>query len=761
MTLTSFRSTRSSYSTPVSLWIILICTSLILGSLIALFTDAYKKRLTEEIYRDAAYELSANASALSSAIESRLLLSNGLKAFAVNELRYNDEINPLHFTTFASQFIGKLKGIRNLSIYPDGVAAYVYPLADNESLLGLNLFTHTDESVRNNAFRSKLTDDITVLGPVELAQGGIGLLSRQSIYEGDQFWGFVSVVLDITPILQEADLFDAYKGIDFAIRGNGRNILGNSEMFTEATLLEQVDLMENEGYWEMTAIPRRASLESIDSKVKVIQMICAFTLLLILYFLYIQLTQKAKLQALVKERTRNLERAETELRGQLHLLENKEQTVRHMAYHDTVTGLTNRTYFNEHLGQLIAESKESGLSLALLFLDLDHFKLINDTLGHIYGDILLKEVGRRLSWAMSNGESISRIGGDEFTIIVPNVASTDYVRGIAIRVRELFQHPFVLKDTEYFVTTSIGVALYPDDGLDDTTLIRNADLAMYRAKEEGKNQYRFYDRTMFPEAEETMEMKTSLRKALERNEFLVHYQPQIDILTGKMIGLEALIRWNHPKRGLIPPNSFIPIAEETGLIVPIGEKVLQLICAQSKAWQQAGYSPIRIAVNLSARQFGEKGLARRIKQIVDDHQLSPSDLELEITENMAMKDDKQVVLQELRDMGFTISIDDFGTQYSSLAYLKKLPINRIKIDRSFVGGIARDNKDEAIILAMLLIANRLNLTVIAEGVETSEQLSFLQDNHCHEIQGFIFHRPQPAEAVERLLVLQSASLELK
>jgi EAL domain-containing protein (putative c-di-GMP-specific phosphodiesterase class I) len=290
-------------------------------------------------------------------------------------------------------------------------------------------------------------------------------------------------------------------------------------------------------------------------------------------------------------------------------------------------------------------------------------------------------------------------------------------------------------------------------------LIRNADLAMYRAKEEGKNQYRFYDRTMYPEAEETMEIKNSLRKALERNEFLVHYQPQIDVMTGKMIGLEALIRWNHPKRGLIPPNRFIPIAEDTGLIVPIGERVLRIVCAQSRAWRQAGYAPIRIAVNLSARQFSEKDLAHTIKRIVDEHELSPSDLELEITENMAMKDEKQGILQELRDMGFTISIDDFGTQYSSLAYLKNLPIDRIKIDRSFVGGISRDNKDEAIIMAMLLIANRLNLAVIAEGVETHEQLTFLQDNHCHEIQGFIFHKPQPAEEIGRLLLLQSVPVE--
>jgi EAL domain-containing protein (putative c-di-GMP-specific phosphodiesterase class I) len=261
---------------------------------------------------------------------------------------------------------------------------------------------------------------------------------------------------------------------------------------------------------------------------------------------------------------------------------------------------------------------------------------------------------------------------------------------------------------------------------------------------------------MFPDADETMEIKNSLCRALERDEFLVHYQPQVDVPSGTIIGLEALIRWNHPKRGLIPPSSFIPIAEDSGLIVPIGERVLQMVCAQSKAWRKAGFPPIRIAVNLSARQFGQKDLTERIKQIVEDNQLNPRDIELEITENMAMKDDKQATLQELRDMGFMISIDDFGTQYSSLAYLKKLPVDKIKIDRSFINGISRDHKDEAIIMAMLLIANRLNLSIIAEGVETGEQLSFLQDNHCHEIQGFIFHKPQPAEMIEQLLHKQSA-----
>jgi FOG: EAL domain len=327
----------------------------------------------------------------------------------------------------------------------------------------------------------------------------------------------------------------------------------------------------------------------------------------------------------------------------------------------------------------------------------------------------------------------------------------EQVRQLAHQVRELFQSPFVIRDTEHFMTTSIGVALFPLHAQDSASLIRNADLAMYRAKDEGKNQFRIYDVSLNPNAEEAMEIKSSLRVALAKDEFTVYYQPQIEVESGRVVGLEALIRWVHPTKGIIAPNNFIPIAEETGLIVPIGERMLQIVCAQSRAWLDAGLPPIRIAVNLSARQFAQKDLPERIGAIVGEHGLDPQSIELEITENMAMKEDMQPALHTLRDMGFTISIDDFGTQYSSLNYLKLLPVDKIKIDRSFVSGIARDRKDEAIIVAMLLIASRLNLTVIAEGVETSEQLAFLQENNCHEIQGFIFHKPQPADQIARLL----------
>jgi len=730
-----------SSSASIGLWILLAVLALILGSLIVLFNNAYKQRVFKEIYIDTAYGLNARASALSSAIGIRLNLAKGIRAFVSEELEHSETVSPSRFESFASSFANGTPGIRNVSVYPNGIAEMVYPTKGNQALLGIDLFHYRDAAVRENAERTRLTEGMTILGPIELAQGGIGILSRQSVYSDGRFWGFVSVVLDLPPILEEAGLYNENKGTELAVRANGRMLIGRPESFVDPKLYETVDLPD--GDWEIAAAPTASRLDSVASKLRVTQAICWAGLLLILLFLYSQFTQKSKLRHLVAERTRGLEDANRQL----------EATYRELAvtaYQDAVTGLRNRSSFNETLDSWI-EGGASGDRMALLYLDLDQFKMINDTLGHAYGDVLLKEIGGRISGILTEEQTLFRIGGDEFTILARNLGSIDQTRELARRLCELFREPYCLRDTECFITASIGIALYPDHGKDSSTLVRNADLAMYRAKEEGKNQYRFYDMTLNPNAKESMEIASSLRRALEKDEFLVYYQPQVEARSGRLTGLEALIRWRHPAKGLVPPNAFIPIAEETGLILPISERVLHLVCAQSKAWQQAGLPPIRIAVNLSARQFAQKDFAARICEIVEGYGLNPSCLELEITENMAMKDDMQVVLQEIRDKGFLLSIDDFGMQYSSLNYLKKLPVHKIKIDRSFIGGISRDRKDEAIIAAMLNIADRLGLTVIAEGVETREQLEFLRANNCHAIQGYIFCKPQPPEEIEELL----------
>ncbi|BBH23701.1 hypothetical protein Back11_50460 [Paenibacillus baekrokdamisoli] len=753
-----------SYKTPIRTWLILSSILLILGALTGWATNGYRDRLIKEVYHDANVELSNNVSSLTLSLERRFLLSIGLKAFVETELAQNQTLTEEQFNYFASCFIQPMKGIRNLSVYPDGKAQFVYPLIGNEKIIGMDLFHHPDRQIREQAERTRQTTNMTLLGPRELAQGGLGILTRQSIFINNQFWGFVSVVLDLPPILQEAGLLKE-KGITIALRADGKVLLGDAHLFDlhPGSLYRHIQLAE--GYWELAAEPSASKLHSIQTKIQVIRIICSFALLLLLAFLYVQMTQKGKLHTRVQERTTSLVMAnqqleatyeeltatEEELREQYQLLEGNEKKLRYMAYHDTVTGLHNRVYFQERLNDLLAHAKLHQRPFAVFFLDLDHFKMINDTLGHTYGDLLLQKVGQRLTSIFTEGEAVSRIGGDEFTILIPRIADEDQAKNTAQQIVQLFQRPFTLQSVAYYVTASIGITLYPNHSEDAATLIKYADAAMYQAKEEGKNNFRLYDSTLNPNAEERMEIKNSLRYALDRQEFVIHYQPQIEVGSGQILGLEALIRWNHPKRGLVMPGSFISIAEETGLIVPIGEWVLRTVCAQSKAWQEAGLPPVRIAVNLSGRQFAQNQLAEHIQEILTDTGLDPTYLELEITESMAMQDKNWTTLEELRKMNITISIDDFGTHYSSLSYLKHLPVNKIKIDRSFVDGIAKDPKDEAIIMAMLLVARHLNLTILAEGVETAEQYLFLEHNQCDEIQGYFFYKPQPADHIPKIL----------
>ncbi|MFC5652268.1 EAL domain-containing protein [Paenibacillus solisilvae] len=755
-------STR--YHTPLRTWMFLLGICLLFGALIWWATGSYKNRLIREVYHDAKLELTTNASSLTLTLGHKFLLASGLKAFAETELSEESQLENRHFDDFASGFISSMTGVRNLSLYPDGVAKYVYPLKGNEQIIGVNLFTHSDLQVRQNAERTKQTSSMTILGPFELVQGGLGILTRQSISQNHHFWGFASVVLDIPPILQEAGLLRD-KGIDLAVRAGGKVLLGDPKLFDKhaSTLYKRVPLAD--GYWELAAMPKMNKLDSIISKVCMIRIICSFALLLLLAFLYVQMTQKGKLQVMVRDRTTSLVMAnqqleatyeeliatEEELREQYELLGGSEKKLRHMAYHDTVTGLHNRDYFQERLSSLLVHAKPTNRSFALFFIDLDHFKMINDTLGHAVGDILLQQVGQRLSSILTAEDIFSRIGGDEFTIILPKISDIGYVQDAAQAIIELFQEPFILQGMEYDVTASIGVTLYPEHSEDATTLIKYADAAMYKAKDEGKNNYRIYDSSLNPDAEERLEIKNSLRHAVDRNELTVHYQPQIEVGSGRILGLEALIRWNHPKRGLLMPGSFIAIAEETGLIVPIGEWVLRTVCSQSKRWQEAGLPPVRVAVNLSARQFAQNQLSPLVQDILTETGLDPAHLELEITESMAMQDRNWNTLAELKQLNITISIDDFGTHYSSLSYLKHLPVNKIKIDRSFVNGIAQEPKDEAIIMAMLLVAHRLNLTILAEGVETYDQFSFLHRNQCDEIQGYLFYKPQSAEQIEHIL----------
>ncbi len=430
-----------------------------------------------------------------------------------------------------------------------------------------------------------------------------------------------------------------------------------------------------------------------------------------------------------------------------------EEMAHHLAYHDPLTGLPNRVLFNDHLTLELAHARRNKCMVAVIFLDLDRFKTINDTLGHAIGDRLLQEVAKRLTGCLRGGDTVARLGGDEFMLLLSGITHGEDVAKVARRILEVLKPPFNLDGHELHITGSMGISLYPSDGEDAETLIKNADTAMYRAKEQGRGAYQFYTPSMNAKAFEHLILENDLQRALERQEFVVYYQPQVSLHTGQIVGVEALVRWQHPDKGLVPPMEFIPLAEETGLIIPLGDWVFWEACAQNRAWQKAGFPPLWIAINLSARRFKQKGLIKDIARILKETGLDPNYLELELTESHLMENVEATLstLHELKAMGIHLSVDDFGTGYSSLSYLKRFPIDKLKIDRLFVLDITSNPDDAAIAMAIIAMAHSLKLKVTAEGVETKEQLEFLRAHQCDEMQGYYFSRPVPAEIITQLL----------
>lgn len=429
------------------------------------------------------------------------------------------------------------------------------------------------------------------------------------------------------------------------------------------------------------------------------------------------------------------------------------QRIHYLAYFDELTGLPNRALFNDRLAQAIFDANRHGRLAGLMFLDLDQFKVINDTMGHAAGDTLLKIVAERLKKSVREGDTVARMGGDEFAILLEDISQIENAARIAQKILDAFKEPCEVDQRSIFATFSIGVTLFPLDGISAAALLKNADSAMYHAKEQGRNNFQFYSAEMTTRVHERFMLEGKLRLALERQEFVLHYQPQIDIKTGKIIGAEALIRWEHPELGTVSPASFIPLAEETGLIVSIGEWVLATACTQFKSWEHGLGNDLRLAVNCSSRQFKEAGFAARVKQLVSETGFSPSRLELEITESILIEQSNLIhdILTEFAQMGMSISIDDFGTGYSSLSYLRKFPINTLKIDRSFIHALTNEPEDGSLVKAIVAMARSMKLRVIAEGVETNEQLSFLRSENCDEAQGFLFAKPLPADEFYKLL----------
>ena len=435
-------------------------------------------------------------------------------------------------------------------------------------------------------------------------------------------------------------------------------------------------------------------------------------------------------------------------------------TIRRMAVKDSLTGLANRSQFQRRLQSATAQARRSNTMVALIFLDLDHFKDVNDTLGHPVGDQLLITVAERLEACGRETDTVARLGGDEFAIIATNLNSTDGIVTLAKRVNTALKEPYHIDSREIHSSGSLGITMFPADGEDYEALQKNADLALYRAKEKGRDNFQFFDAEMNTAAQRRKTVEQSLRRAIDEHQFDLNYQPQIDLASGQIIGAEALIRWNHPEHGVITPDEFIPIAEATRQIIPIGEWVLKSACTQAKAWQEQGLPINRIAVNLSAVQTIRAPIAETTRQVLAETGLAPESLELEITESVVMDNMDQVipVLQELNDLGVSLAIDDFGTGYSSLSYLKTLPVSRLKIDRSFVSDVTSNPDDAAIISAIVAMAQNLRLEITAEGVEQEDQLEFLRGLGCDEVQGYLLGRPAAAQAfVEQIEAYASRS----
>ena len=430
-----------------------------------------------------------------------------------------------------------------------------------------------------------------------------------------------------------------------------------------------------------------------------------------------------------------------------YAIERKEsdQHLTFLSHYDRLTGLANRELFRDRLHQAMTRADRSKQLIALMFIDLDRFKAVNDTLGHLAGDELLIEVAERLKGAVRRSDTISRLGGDEFTVILEGLSATADAEAVCRKILKALARPVLIQNHEIYVTGSIGVTFFPLDDTDLNGLLRNADAAMYRAKEEGRNKYHLFTADLNTRALDRMAIETALRHAIDRDELHLCYQPKICVRTGAILGAEALLRWNHPQRGAVSPVDFIPIAEESGLIVPIGEWVLRRACADLRKWQAAGFEQLNVAVNLSARQFRHGELVKVVTQVLEETGIAPHQLELEITESLLMDDTEasQLALQDLKALGTGIYLDDFGTGYSSLAYLKKFPLDGLKIDRSFIRDLPGDADGEAITRAILALSHALRLTVVAEGVETAAQLAFLGAADCEVAQGYFFSRPLP------------------
>ncbi|MFQ6573788.1 putative bifunctional diguanylate cyclase/phosphodiesterase [Pseudomonas sp. UM16] len=683
-------------------------------------------------------ELVANAGArlsgVRAALEAQLRSAFGETEGIAQLLSADGDISPEHFHDMARQAIASVPHIRHISVAPGDVIADVYPLKGNQSMIGVDYRHLPDQYPMLQRARDHYSP--VLAGPVQLYQGGRGLIYRRPVFlKGHKgvklYWGNVSIVADIDHLLSAAGL-DLDPGFELALRGAdgqgsaGGMIWGDPALFDNHAVTVNVDVPG--GLWQLAASPLGGwpSMSLFASPLFLFALTCTG-----LFSVFV--AQLNRSNHLINQRNRELKQSQAQLER--------------LAHYDAITGLPNRVLFNQRLQAAINRDER----LAVLVLDIDGFKQVNDSLGHPMGDLLLQQATARFEQVLEGLDSLCRLGGDEFAFVLMGAEQTCIER--VQTLLHTLQLPFDLSGNAALVTGSIGLAWCPEHGESSDRLLRHADTAMYAAKESGRNAWRLYHPDMTLRLQERLCLERNLRRALKNNEFELWYQPKIDLFSGRVEGAEALLRWRDPEYGLVSPAQFIPLAERTGLIIPLGEKVLELACAQLAAWRASDCLPGPLAINVAALQIERSDYIASLTRSLKRYDLAPTLLEVEITESLLMESQQQAcaVLAQLQALGVVTAVDDFGTGYSSLAYLKSLPIDHLKIDRAFINDLPADDDAVAITRAIIDLGHALGFRITAEGIETQAQYDFLRSAGCDQGQGFLMGRPMPAQVFQSWL----------
>lgn len=671
--------------------------------------------------RETLFKLSKVRVQLEESINSTFFLFKGL----ITHIKLNPGLTQAEFEKISKQLIEDQPKINNIAAAPDLIVRMVYPLEGNQEIMDLDY--HQLPTQWPSVLRAKETGQVVLAGPVQLVQGGFGLIGRLPVYiqgmSGQrEFWGIVSTVIHVDAFYRAAGLYDASLGLEFAIRGKngmgdrGEVFFGNGELFRHDRSV-MMDIMIPGGFWQIAAKPTE-EWTAFSKPVLFIYLLGSISVILAIISFYIRRNHEYQWR-----------------KNELH--------ISYLAYHDSLTGLPNRTQFTEELGRVLAHAKRSGNTIAVLMLDLDHFKQVNDTMGHAAGDELLIEIARRLKKRTRKEDHIARLGGDEFAIIQRDLKTSDDAVTFAQELIDSLSQPYNIKQTKFQSSASIGIAIWHPGEKIDGNLLEEADIALYRAKDKDRGSYAFHTSEMTRESQRRIDLRNELEKALKTDTLFLVYQPQIDIKNNKLIGVEALLRWKHPIYGYISPAEFIPIAETHGMINRLGSYVLKKACNALIRWRADGLFQKVMAVNISPGQLNNEAFYQELIELMNKISLPGNSLELEVTEQATAQSrtNNGLMLNVLAAKGIKLTMDDFGTGYSSLSTLKQWPFRRLKIAQTFVRDMLTNPNNREIVKATIGLAKNLGLQVIAEGVEKTEQLTFLEENGCYQIQGYLLARP--------------------